>query len=137
MIAPRKSGDISGPALLHLAVLIAFALLLVAAMTSRSEEVATEHFDGTISVHERATSDAAAQARLLAETYFGVDRLIDHRSHDPIMDDSLFMAMRWAEFGLRSEVAIYPGGVHAFDYFETAQAQQSHDRIAEFIESVL
>jgi len=112
MIAPRKSGDISGPALLHLAVLIAFALLLVAAMTSRSEEVATEHFDGTISVHQRATSDAAAQARLLAETYFGVDRLIERRSQDPILDDISEVAQSFALFRTAAESA---GGQQVLD----------------------
>ncbi len=105
MITPRKSGDISGPALLHLAVLIAFTLLLVAAMTSRSEVVATEHFDGTISDHQLATSDAAAQARLLAETYFGVDRLIEEHTHDPILDDITEVAQSFALFRTAAESA--------------------------------
>ncbi len=112
MITSRKSGDISGPALLHLAVLIAFALLLVAAMTSRSEEVATEQFDGTLSDHQRATSDAAAQARLLAETYFGVDRLIEHRSQDPILDDISEVAQSFALFRTAAESS---GGQQVLD----------------------
>ena len=131
MITPRKSGDISGPALLHLAVLIAFALLLVAALTSRSEVVATEHFDGTISDHQRATSDAAAQARLLAETYFGVDRLIEERSHDPILDDVSEVANSLALFKTAADSASARGMLAGRTlpdlWTELAEAKQSAD----------
>ena len=105
MISPSRSGDISGPALLHLAVLIAFALLLVAALTSRSEVAATEHFDGTISDHQRATSDAAAQARELAQAYFGVDRLVEEATHDPILDDISEVSNSLALFKAAAESA--------------------------------
>ncbi len=87
MITRSQSGDISGPALLQLAILVAFALLLVAAMTAHGEDVATAHSDETISDHQHATREAAAQARLLAETYFGVDRLVEQPSPDPVLDD--------------------------------------------------
>lgn len=33
---------------------------------------------------------------------------------DPLVDDSLFMASRWAVAGNHAELAVYPGGVHAF-----------------------
>ena len=37
---------------------------------------------------------------------------------DPLLDDSLFMAQRWASAGSRAELVVYPGGIHAFDYFQ-------------------
>lgn len=36
---------------------------------------------------------------------------------DPLLDDSLFMASRWAASGNQTELAVYIGAVHAFDYF--------------------
>ena len=56
---------------------------------------------------------------------------------DPLLDDSVFMAHRWLSAGNNADLAIYPGGVHAFDYFDTDQADESHQRIAVFIERCL
>ena len=52
---------------------------------------------------------------------------------DPLIDDSLFMHQRWLAAGNPSELAIYPGGIHAFDAFPIELARKAHDRIAEFI----
>lgn len=53
---------------------------------------------------------------------------------DPLLDDSLFMAQRWVAAGNRAEVAVYPGGVHAFDYFpQLPLAQAAIDRINSFL----
>jgi acetyl esterase/lipase len=47
---------------------------------------------------------------------------------DPLIDDTLFMSRRWQAAGNRAELAIYPGGVHAFDMFDLAIAHASHAR---------
>ena len=39
---------------------------------------------------------------------------------DPLLDDSLAMAARWAGAGIAAELAVYPGGIHAFDQFDLA-----------------
>jgi len=52
---------------------------------------------------------------------------------DPLIDDSLFMHQRWLAAGNPSELAIYPGGIHAFDAFPIALARKANARIAEFV----
>jgi acetyl esterase/lipase len=56
---------------------------------------------------------------------------------DPLIDDSLFMHMRWLAAGNRSELAIYPGGIHAFDAFPTALAGRAKKRIRNFIRNAI
>ena len=52
---------------------------------------------------------------------------------DPLIDDSLFMHMRWLAAGNTSELAIYAGGMHAFDAFPIELARRAKTRIREFI----
>ena len=52
---------------------------------------------------------------------------------DPLIDDSLFMHMRWLAAGNTSELAIYPGGMHAFDAFPIEIARRAKARIRDFI----
>jgi acetyl esterase/lipase len=54
---------------------------------------------------------------------------------DPLLDDSLFMHARWIAAGNRAELAIYPGGVHAFTAFPLALGRRANERICEFIAS--
>ena len=46
-------------------------------------------------------------------------------TYDPLMDDTAFMAARWASAGATADTIWYPGGVHAFDYFDTALGRQA------------
>lgn len=52
---------------------------------------------------------------------------------DHLLDDSLFMAARWAAYGNESELAVYPDGVHGFNGFPMELAKRANDRIDEFL----
>ena len=52
---------------------------------------------------------------------------------DPLLDDTLFMASRWTAAGNAAELAIYPGGVHAFDAFPIAIGMEARDRMHRFV----
>ncbi len=52
---------------------------------------------------------------------------------DPLLDDTLFMATRWLAAGNNAELAIYPGGVHAFDAFPIPIAAEARGRMHRFI----
>ena len=47
---------------------------------------------------------------------------------DPLLDDSLFMHTRWLAAGNASELAIYPGGIHAFNAFPIKIAHEANSR---------
>lgn len=52
---------------------------------------------------------------------------------DPLLDDSLFMAMRWAGAGNETRLEIVPGAVHAFDYFDIESAARVRQQMYEFL----
>lgn len=52
---------------------------------------------------------------------------------DPLLDDSLFMYSRWVAAGNAAELAIYPGGIHAFNAFPIKLAEKANRRMMDFI----
>ena len=54
-------------------------------------------------------------------------------TRDPLVDDTLFMAMRWLAAGNDTDLAIYPGGIHAFDAFPIAIGLAARERMYEFV----
>jgi acetyl esterase/lipase len=53
---------------------------------------------------------------------------------DPLIDDTVMMATRYATAGNDTEVAVYPGGVHAFDAFQELDiARAARARLATFV----
>jgi acetyl esterase/lipase len=58
-------------------------------------------------------------------------------TRDALLDDSLFMHARWRAAGNRAELAIYPGAVHGFIAFPSAQAFASIERQTGFLNDAL
>jgi acetyl esterase len=54
-------------------------------------------------------------------------------TRDGLIDDSLFMYARYIVAGNRAELAVYPGGAHAFNYFPIAIAEQANARMDAFL----
>ncbi|MEM9048614.1 MAG: alpha/beta hydrolase fold domain-containing protein [Pseudomonadota bacterium] len=52
---------------------------------------------------------------------------------DPLLDDTLQLAARWAGAGAHAELALWPGGVHAFDAFDLAIAEGFRARQSAFL----
>ena len=50
-------------------------------------------------------------------------------THDPLLDDSMFMYTRWIAAGNDAELAIYPGAPHGFTLFPFALAYEANKRI--------
>lgn len=50
-------------------------------------------------------------------------------SADPLLDDSLFLAMRWRAAGSPGELAVYPESLHGFTLFPTEMARAANGRI--------
>ncbi|MCB8822737.1 alpha/beta hydrolase [Microvirga rosea] len=57
-------------------------------------------------------------------------------TRDLLLDDSLFMAARWASFRNRTDLAVWPGGCHVFIRYESAMAEQALSRIDAFVSSL-
>ncbi|MDR3495973.1 MAG: alpha/beta hydrolase [Ancalomicrobiaceae bacterium] len=55
---------------------------------------------------------------------------------DCLLDDSLFMAARWQAAGNEADLAVFPGGVHVFQGFDTRLAAESHRRMDEFLRRI-
>ena len=57
---------------------------------------------------------------------------------DPLLDDTLFMAQRWAAAGNEAELAVYPGGLHGFTGFpDLAIGAEARQRSAAFIANAI
>lgn len=56
-------------------------------------------------------------------------------SKDPLLDDSLFMAMRWAAAGSRAEISFAPGAPHMFHVFDTPAAALAVTRMEAFLQA--
>ena len=56
---------------------------------------------------------------------------------DPLLDDTLFMHVRWLAAGNHAELAIYPGGTHLFDSFPIKIAREANERMYGFMKNRL
>lgn len=55
---------------------------------------------------------------------------------DGLIDDTLFMAARWTAAGAPTEIALYPGGPHAFQAMDMPLAVRSNEKIDAFLAAV-
>lgn len=101
-------------------------------LNSRDIEMFAAHFlaGGRFDVSDPDISPIHADLSGLPPALFSVGTL------DPLLDDSLFMAQRWAAKGLDTELAVYPGGCHVFQAFDLAIAEDSLSRIDGFLNRV-
>lgn len=56
-------------------------------------------------------------------------------TQDILLDDTLFLAARWAAAGSAAELVVYPEAPHGFDGYPTAMARDAHRRELEFLKS--
>lgn len=56
---------------------------------------------------------------------------------DPLLDDSIFMAGRWAASGRNAELNIVPGGIHAFDAFPVTIGRDARHRMHTFLSELV
>jgi len=80
-----------------------------------------------IDLHDPILSPLFADLSEMPPALFTVGTL------DPLLDDSLFMAIRWETAGREAELGVYPGGVHAFDGFPLPIGYAARQRMHAFI----
>ena len=56
---------------------------------------------------------------------------------DPLLDDSLFMAARWQAAGSGCRLDVWPGAIHAFDYFDNDYGLAARARMHDFLNEML
>lgn len=90
-------------------------------------ETLVSGFRGAFDPRDPAISPLYADPTGLPPALFSVGTL------DPLLDDSLFMHMRWQAAGNRSMLAVFPGGVHGFHMLEGELAKAANQGVAEFL----
>ncbi|WP_157982082.1 alpha/beta hydrolase [Oceanicella sp. SM1341] len=86
---------------------------------------------------EAATRAGPVASPLLADLSGMPPALFQVGTNDPLMDDTLQLAARWAGAGIETGLAVYPGGVHAFDAFDLDIARAFRARQIGFINDCL
>ncbi len=92
-----------------------------------------EWFVDNLTGGDRALRDDPAVSPLLADLRGLPPALVQIGTADPLLDDSLFWAARLCAAGVPARLAVWPGGVHAFDRFDTALSRASQAEAAAFL----
>lgn len=87
----------------------------------------TAAFGGGMDLRDPAISPLYADLSGLPPALFTVGSI------DPLVDDSLFMHMRWQAAGGRSELVVHPGGPHGFNSLEGELARSANQDMARFL----
>jgi acetyl esterase len=83
--------------------------------------------------HTPAEARIPAISPLYADLHDLPPALFTVGTADHLLDDSLFMAARWAAYGNESELAVYPDCVHGFTGFPMELAKRANERIDDFL----
>lgn len=85
----------------------------------------------------RAGPEAGGSSPLYSDLHGMPPALFTVGSDDPLRDDTLFMAARWAAHGLESELEVYPGAAHGVGHFGphqyTEQGTEINARVDAFL----
>jgi acetyl esterase len=92
-----------------------------------------EHYvgDGDVSMDDPQFSPLYGRLHDLPPALFTIG------TWDPLVDDTLFMASRWLVAGNTTELAVYPGGIHAFDSFPIAIAEEARAQMHQFVRDAI
>lgn len=90
-----------------------------------------DHFVPRARRAEPDVSPIHADLRGMPPALFSVGTL------DPLLDDSLYMHARWLAAGNASQLAVFPGGIHAFNAFPTALGRAANELQMGFLASAL
>jgi acetyl esterase/lipase len=97
-------------------------------LTTRDVRLFCDHFCGPgVDRRDPDVSPLYADLRGLPQALLSVG------TRDALLDDTLFLAARWAAAGNRAEVALWPGGAHVSHRFESRLAEQAIERIDAFL----
>lgn len=86
-------------------------------------------------VQARAALDDPDISPLYADMRGMPPALFSIGTRDALLDDSLFMAAKWARAGNKAELAVWPGGAHVFVAFPCALTEKALARIDDFLNS--
>ncbi|MFC0287715.1 alpha/beta hydrolase [Kaistia hirudinis] len=90
----------------------------------------TGAFAGDVDLKDPAISPLYADLHDLSPALFSVG------SVDPLLDDSLFMFMRWQAAGNLAQLAVYPGGTHGFNTLNGELAAVGNRGVATFLKAM-
>ncbi|MCB5175605.1 alpha/beta hydrolase [Microvirga lenta] len=99
-------------------------------LNTNDVRVFADNFCGSIDRYDPDVSPLFADLKGLPPALFSVG------TRDMLLDDTLFMASRWAAAGNRTELAVWPGGCHVFIRFDSAMAEKALSRIDAFVEAL-
>ncbi|MEZ5841275.1 MAG: alpha/beta hydrolase [Hyphomicrobiales bacterium] len=57
-------------------------------------------------------------------------------TNDPLLDDSMFMSMRWGAAGADARLSLWPGGCHVFQAFPSTMTDASLDEIEGYLSAL-
>ena len=103
-----------------------------------STPIVTWFFKQMVPEDSGISRDDPAISPILADLSGLCPALFSIGTEDPLIDDTLMMAPRWLAAGNKAELAIYPGGIHAFDHIPGLPiAEEHHERAYAFLEGCL